>query len=131
MAARFDTDAFSFSIDAEPSICYPLSKFFYDNLQMVPKCLRYNGISYEPSEKLMAGFLERIGWGDAIEADIPDYTEILCTDGNTVDMYTRSNHCLRGVDLRFPSMMNVEFLPQPLFGAAGTLYILERVINRF
>ena len=131
LAARFDTDAFSFSIDAEPSICYPLAKFFYDNLQMVPRCLRYNGISYKPSEELMDGFLKEIGWSDAMDADIPDYTEILCTDGNTVDMYVRSGHCLRGVDLRFPSMMNVEFLPQPLFGAAGTLYILERVINRF
>ncbi|MBR4227091.1 MAG: hypothetical protein IKR86_10090 [Candidatus Methanomethylophilaceae archaeon] len=131
MAARFDTDAFSFSIDAEPSICYPLSRFFYDNLQMVPRCLRYNGVSYEPSERMMAGFLEMIGRADALEAEVPEYAEILCTDGNTADMYARSNHCLRGVDLRFPSMMNVEFLPQPLFGAVGTLYILERVINRF
>ncbi len=131
MAARFDTDAFSFSIDAEPSICYPLAKFFYDNLQMVPRCLRYNGVSYGPSEALMGEFLERIGWSDALDADVPDYTEILCADGNTADMYSRSGHCLRGVDLRFPSMMSVEFLPQPLFGAVGTLYILERVINRF
>ncbi|MBR2255631.1 MAG: hypothetical protein IJ856_07500, partial [Candidatus Methanomethylophilaceae archaeon] len=131
MAARFDTDAFSFSIDAEPSICYPLAKFFYDNLQMVPRCLRFNGISYGPSEKLMGEFLDGIGWSQAMDADIPDYTDILCTDGNTAHMYARSGHCLRGVDLRFPSMMNVEFLPQPLFGAVGTLYILERVINRF
>jgi hypothetical protein len=79
----------------------------------------------------MEKFLDSIGWSGALDADVPDYTEILCADGNTADMYARSGRCLRGVDLRFPSMMNVEFLPQPLFGAAGTLYILERVINRF
>lgn len=131
LAARFDTDTFGYIIDAEPSICYPLAKFFYDNLQMVPRCLRYNGISYAPSEKLMDSFLAKIGMPEALDAEVPDYAEIICTDGNTVDMYTRSDHSLRGVDLRFPSMMNVEFLPQPLFGAVGALYILERVVNRF
>ncbi len=131
LAARFDTDTFGYIIDAEPSIAYPLAKFFYDNLQMVPKCLRYNGISYPPSERLVSTFLEKIKMQDTLNADVPDYAEIICTDGNTVDMYTRSDHSLRGVDLRFPSMMNVEFLPQPLFGAVGTLYILERVVNRF
>lgn len=131
MAARFDTDGFGFVIDAEPSIAYPLARFFYDNLQMVPRCIRYNGMSYAPAEKLMSVFLEEKGLSDVLDAPVPDYAEILCTDGNTVDMYTRSDHCLRGVDLRFPSMMNVEFLSQPLFGAQGALYILERVINRF
>ena len=131
LAARFDTDAFGYIIDAEPSICYPLAKFFYDNLQMVPKCLRYNDISYAPSERLMEDFLDGIGMKNVLDTDVPDYAEIICTDGNTVDMYTRANHSLRGVDLRFPSMMNTEFLPQPLFGATGALYILERVVNRF
>ena len=131
LAARFDTDAFKFCIDAEPSICYPLARFFYDNLQMVPACLRYDGVSYPPAENLMKEFLGRIGRSEALDGDVPDYVEILCTDGNTADMYMRSRHCLRGVDLRFPSMMNTEFLPQPLFGAIGALYILERVVNRF
>lgn len=131
MAARFDTDAFGFGIDAEPSIAYPLARFFYDNLQMVPRCIRYNGISYGPSEKLMDEFLRERHLEGVLNADVPEYVEILCTDGNTADMHQRSRHCLRGVDLRFPSMMNVEFIPQPLFGAAGALYILERVINRF
>lgn len=131
LAARFDTDAFGFVIDAEPSIAYPLAKFFYDNLQMVPKCIRYNGISNPLSEALVSKLLDRIGMTEALEVDIPDYAEIICTDGNTVDMYARSGHAMRGVDLRFPSMMSVEFLQQPLFGAQGALYILERVINRF
>lgn len=131
MAARFDTDTFGFAIDAEPSVAYPLTRFFYDNLQMVPKALSYNGISYGPAEELMSSFLEERGMPEALDAEVPDYVEILCTDGNTADMYQRSKHCLRGVDLRFPSMMNVEFLPQPVFGAVGALYLLERVINRF
>lgn len=131
LAARFDTDTFGFAVDAEPSIAYPLTRFLYDNLQMVPRSVSYNGISWGPAEERMSRFLEERGMSDVLGADIPDYTEVVCTDGNTADMYQRSNHCLRGVDLRFPSMMNVEFLPQPLFGAAGALYILERVVNRF
>ena len=131
LAARFDTDSFGFAIDAEPSIAYPLTRFFYDNLQMVPRSIRYNGISHAPSERMMSSFLEEHDMTGVLDAEVPDYIEILCTDGNTVDVYQRSKHCLRGVDLRFPSMMNVEFLPQPLFGAVGALYILERVINRF
>ena len=131
MAARFDTDTFGFAIDAEPSIAYPLARFLYDNLQMVPRSIGYNGISHKQSEDAMAAFLSEHGMTDVLGADIPDYVEILCTDGNTADIHQRSGHCLRGVDLRFPSMMNVEFLPQPVFGAAGTMYILERVVNRF
>lgn len=131
MAARFDTDAFGFAIDAEPSIAYPLTRFFYDNLQMVPVSIRYNGISHQGCEARMSEFLAEHEMTEVLDAEVPDYVEILCTDGNTVDMCQRSKHCLRGVDLRFPSMMNVEFLPQPLFGAVGALYILERVINRF
>lgn len=131
LAARFDTDSFGFAIDAEPSIAYPLTRFFYDNLQMVPRSIRYNGISHPPSEEMMSSFLAEHGMSDVLGAEVPDYVEILCTDGNTADMHQRSKHCLRGVDLRFPSMMNVEFLPQPLFGAVGALYLLERVINRF
>ena len=131
LAARYDTDAFGFIIDAEPSIAYPLAKFFYDNLQMVPRCIRYNDISYAPAEKLMEDFLSGIHMEEVLDAPVPDYAEIICTDGNTVDMYVHSRHSLRGVDLRFPSMMNVEFLPQPLFGAVGALYLLERTVNRF
>ncbi len=131
MAARFDTDTFGYAIDAEPSIAYPLARFFYENLQMVPRSVRFNGIPHPRAEALTASFLEEIGMPEALGAEEPDYVEILCTDGNTVQIHERSGHCLRGVDLRFPSMMNVEFIPQPLFGAAGALYILERVVNRF
>lgn len=131
LAARFDTDSFGFDIDAEPSIAYPLARFFYDNLQMVPRRIQYNGISYGPSEVLMDSFLRGRGMSDVMDAEEPEYVEILCCDGNTADMYMRSGHCLRGVDLRFPSMMNVEFIPQPVFGAMGAMYLLERVINRF
>lgn len=131
MAARFDTDTFGFAIDAEPSIAYPLARFFYDNLQMVPRAISYNGISHGPSEAMMSRFLREAGMPEALGASEPDYVEILCTDGNTAQIYERSKHCLRGVDLRFPSMMNVEFLQQPVFGAQGALYILERVVNRF
>lgn len=130
-AARFDTDGFTFAIDAEPSIAYPLSRFFYDDLQMVPACVRYDGMSYAPAEARMSEFLEKTGFSDALDAPVLDYAEIVCTDGNTAQMYERSRHCLRGVDLRFPSMMNVEFLPQPVFGAQGAMYLLERVVNRF
>jgi len=131
LAATFDTDSFGFEIDAEPSIAYPLCKFFYDNLQMVPRCIRYNDTGYGPSEKLMDSFLEKIGMKEVLGAEDPEYVEIFCSDGNTADLHERSHNCLRGVDMRFPSSMDVDFLSQPLFGAQGALYILERVVNRF
>ena len=131
LSAYFDTDTFGFVIDAEPSIAYPLARFFYDNLQMLPRVIRYNDMSHETSERLMAEFLEEHGMAYALTAEMPDYVEILCTDGNTCNMYQRSKHCLRGVGLRFPNMVDSQFLPQPIFGAVGALYILERVINRF
>ena len=131
LTSYFDTDTFGFVIDAEPSIAYPLTRFFYDNLQMIPRVIRYNDMSNEKSEQLMLEFLEEHDMTYALTAEMPDYVEILCTDGNTCNMYQRSKHCLRGVGLRFPNMMDSQFLPQPIFGPQGALYILERVINRF
>ena len=129
--ARFSVDTLEFAVDAEPSIAYPLTCFLYKGLQMYPVCVRFNGMSHEASENLMREFLEERGMADALGADMPDHVDVICTDGNTANLYQRSNRCLRGLDLRFPSMMNSLFLQQPIFGAQGALYILERVVNRF
>lgn len=131
MSSRSGTDTLCFAVDAEPSIALPLAEFFYKDLRMVPKSIRYNGMSYAPAEDALVSFLEARGLSHVLGAEIPGYVDILCTDGNTADVAQHTGHCMRGVDLRFPSAMTVDFLPQTIFGAMGALYILERVVNRF
>ncbi len=131
LAARYGTTGYSFAIDADPCVLYPLTKWLSDNMEMVPVALRANGIPFEYAEEKLREYLERKELTQVMDQMPPEFTDVVMTDGNTAQIYERSQHCRRGVDLKFPSMMNVEFLSQPIYGALGSMYILERIVNRF
>lgn len=131
LAMRYGVDGYSLAVDCDPSAAYPLVSWLYEDLKIIPAYVRTNGVPYGPAEEKLRAFLEERDLSDVLMADLPDFVDLFVSDGNTAIMYERSGHCRRGIDIGFPSMMNVDFMEQPIYGPLGAMYLLERAVNRF
>ncbi|AMK14497.1 nitrogenase component 1 type oxidoreductase [methanogenic archaeon mixed culture ISO4-G1] len=128
-SARIEVKGRTFAIDADPSTAYPLTKWLYESLAMVPVSIRSNGEDCGPLEHSLSTFLEQNHLGNCLDSEVPDFVDCMICDGNTAKLYELSKHCRRGVDVCFPSIQNVDFRESPVLGCRGAMYLLDRIMN--
>lgn len=128
-AARADIKGKSFAIDADLSVACPLTIWLFESLSMVPCSVGFNGTRNEEAESLLSTFLQENHLENTLNAELPDYLDTYICDGNTAQLYEKSKHCRRGLDIGYPSIQNVDFRNSPIIGVHGVMYLLDRIMN--
>ena len=128
-ASRISVRGRTFAVDADPSVAYPLTKWLFETLSMVPASVAFNGESFAPAEDSLSTFLHQNGLQACLGAEPPDYLDVMFCNGNTAQLYELPGNCRRGVDVCFPSIQNVDFRESPVLGCRGALYLLDRVMK--
>lgn len=118
-----------FTITADSSVAYPLTKWLYEYLCMLPV-----SVSVDPGEdshlvSSLVGFLDSAGLKDAWNSDPAQSVDFLFADGHTADTQKMIGSCGKGIDIAMPSLTNVNFIPRPIFGIAGCMYILDEIFG--
>lgn len=128
-AMRADLKGDTFAIDKDASVAYPLARWMFESFSMVPVSIRLYDSKYGRSEEILGEFLKEHDLENTINAELPEFVNMILCDGNTAMLEQASKHCRKGIDIRFPSVANVDFRPSPIFGAKGAMYLLDRIIN--
>lgn len=119
-----------FTIMTDSSIMYPLTRWLYNYLCMVPI-----SISADPgADKNMVNstikFLEEAGLKEALYTDpAANKVDFMFTDGQTAETQMMMGTCRKGVDIALPNLSRANFIPRPIYGLNGSLYILDEVFN--
>jgi len=120
----------TFSINADPSVAYPLTKWLYSYLGMMPIAITSTHVGATKIDKKLTNFLEEINCSNAREINIPDViSDIIFADGNTIAMMQGKEITRVGIEIALPSSGYINIIPRTLLGTNGALYILEQIVN--
>lgn len=119
-----------FSVKAEASVAYAVTKWLCAYLGMVPA-----SVSVLPGgdaffiQKLGA-FLDGIRCRKALEAPIIETpAHILLADGNTIAELKLYGQRFCGIEIALPSLGYIDVTGKTLFGGDGALFLLEQILN--
>ncbi len=118
-----------FTIMADSSVTYPLMRWLYSYLCMIPV-----SISVDPGEdKKMTNaimeFLDDAGLKESWNADPANKVDFIFTDGHTAETQAMMGKCKKGVDISMPNLSRANFIPRPIYGLNGSMFILDEVFN--
>jgi len=118
-----------FTIMADSSVAYPLTKWLHEYLCMVPA-----SISVDPGEddkmvSCIVGFLREIGLREAWNSDPAQKVDFVFTDGHTAESQVMIGTCRKGIDIAMPTLYRVNFIPRPVYGINGSMYILDEIFS--
>lgn len=119
-----------FAVMTDSSAALPLTKWLYSYLNMVPA-----SVSVDPGEDAdltgkVASFLRDAGLGDAWGSD-PEASEVhfVFSDGHTAGAMEIAGACRKGVDIMAPNISSINMLPRPIYGMAGSMYLLDEIFS--
>ena len=119
-----------FAVMADSSVLLPLTKWLYSYLSMIPVFLEV-----EPGEDLncmrsLDAFLDRAGLRGSLDRDIAKAEPyFVLADGHMSETLRLMGVCKAGVDLSAPDLSHFSFIPKPVMGALGSMYILDEIFN--
>ena len=118
-----------FTVMADGSVAYPLTKWLYEYLCMLPV-----SISADPGEdksmvSSLIGFLDDAGLKEAWNSDPAQKVDFMFADGHTAETQAMIGSCGKGVDIAMPSLTNINFIPRPIFGINGCMYLLDEIFG--
>ena len=124
------TKGIRFAVMADSSVLLPLTKWLHSYLSMIPVFLEA-----EPGEDLgcmrsLDAFLDCSGLKGSIGRDIAKAEPyFVLADGHMSEALRLMGVCKAGVDLSAPDLSHFSFIPKPVMGALGSMYILDEVFN--
>ncbi|MCL2147839.1 MAG: nitrogenase component 1 [Methanomassiliicoccaceae archaeon] len=118
-----------FTAMADSSVVFPLTKWLYDYLCMVPA-----SISVDPGEdsgmvSSLTGFLGGIGLRDAWNSDPAQRVDYMFSDGHTAESRVMLGGCKKGIEVAMPTLYRVNFIPRPVYGINGAMYLLDEIFS--
>jgi len=119
----------SFSACGDASIVFPLTKWLYEYLSMMPIAVCTDEGSYKPAEEGLKEFLSSIGASDAFGKEPVQGSDFVFADGNTAKLMEFSGVSQNGIDIGLPSLEHNNVLPRPLLGAKGAMYLIDEIIR--
>lgn len=119
----------TFKVETDPSVACSLTRWLYDDLGLVPVSVLCDRGTL-PAE-ILSGFLDERGFEGVFGCESAKNPYYSFCDGNTAQLEELSGVCHRGVDIMFPSKLNVDFRPSPIFGPTGAMYLLDRIVNPY
>ena len=120
--------ASSISVCGDASMAYPLVKWLYDCMSLMPVSVCVDKGGHVDSIKGLNRFLSSIDADDSL-CEEPQGCDLLFADGNTVKVMTLSGVCKRGIDIGLPSLDHSNMLQKPVIGAKGAMYLLDEILR--
>jgi len=122
----------TFGIRADSSIALALSKWLIDYLGMAPVAIDISPGEYVPHLNSLKMLLNNNGFSDVLLKSLNvERPDIVFADGHTAMMMERAGACHIGVNISPPSLERFNFIPRPIFGPQGSMYLLDEIINGF
>ena len=116
----------TFSVAAEGSLAYPVTRFLYSYLGLLPVALR-TGLDTSFSAEI-SQFIEENGLSVSEEAfDTP--ADVMLADGNSVASAIFRGLIPEGFDIVRPGRRIVRIKERPVLGLGGTMRLLDSVMN--
>jgi len=124
------TKGIRFAIMADSSILLPLTKWLYSYLSMIPVFLEAEPGEDEGCMRSLDHFLDDRGLRVSLERDISKAEPyFVLADGHMSETMRLMGVCKAGVDLSAPDLSHFSFIPKPVMGVLGSMYILDEIFN--
>jgi nitrogenase molybdenum-iron protein alpha/beta subunit len=119
-----------FVVQAEGSLAYPLTRWLYEYLGMVPLAVQFT----EPESNFarpLQDYLADIGCDAAWNAvlDREQLPEVVLGSQELIARIRSLGRPVAGVEIGLPAGLYIDVLPKKLLGAEGALFIIEQVLN--
>jgi nitrogenase molybdenum-iron protein alpha/beta subunit len=124
------TKCVRFAVVADSSIMLPLTKWLYSYLCMIPVYLDAEPGEDKESMDVLNAFIDSEGIRGAVCRDITESDPyFVFADGHMAETMKLMGSCKVGVDIAAPNLSNFSFIPKPVLGALGSMYILDEIFN--
>jgi nitrogenase molybdenum-iron protein alpha/beta subunit len=121
--------AAGFALRADGSVALPLTQWLYDYLGMVPVAVALEESTPGQAAGLRA-YLEGIGCADAWQAAAAEsMPDVVFGGEDFIGGFRARGLPVVGIDLALPARAGIELIPRCSLGAAGALWLLERILN--
>jgi nitrogenase molybdenum-iron protein alpha/beta subunit len=119
-----------FSVKAEASAAYSLTKWLCGYLGMVPAAISILPDSDEGFSEKLRDFLAGIHYEKTLEnAIIETPTHVLFADGNTIAELRLYGQQFCGIEIALPVLGYLDITEKTIFGGQGALFLLEQILN--
>jgi nitrogenase molybdenum-iron protein alpha/beta subunit len=119
-----------FSVRAESSTAYALTKWLCTYLGMIPASVSLLSDTDDRFTAKLTDFLTGIRRAEALEASILDTpAQIVFADGGLIAQMKIAGTADCGVEIALPSLGYLDVLPKTLFAGQGALFLLEQLMN--
>jgi nitrogenase molybdenum-iron protein alpha/beta subunit len=119
-----------FSLKAEGSVAYALTKWLCAYLGMIPASVSVLPETDTSFTQKLEDFLCGIHYADVLRNPIIETpTHIVLADGNTISELRVSGQKFCGIEIALPSLGYMDITEKYLLGEKGALFLLEQIIN--
>ncbi|MDR3160525.1 MAG: nitrogenase component 1 [Spirochaetaceae bacterium] len=119
-----------FSIRAEASTAYALTRWLCGYLGMIPAAISVLPGADGPSLKKLEDFLEGIHYREVLDQPVLEReTHLLFADGNTIAALKLAGKTFCGIEIALPSLGYLDITGKALLGETGALFLLEQIMN--
>ncbi|MDR1411198.1 MAG: oxidoreductase [Spirochaetaceae bacterium] len=119
-----------FSVKAEASVAYAVTKWLCAYLGMIPASVSVLPGGDASFIQKLGTFLAGIRCGKALEAPIIETpAHILLADGNTIAELKLYGQRFCGIEIALPSLGYIDIAGKTFFGGDGALFLLEQILN--
>lgn len=113
-------------MDCESSIAFPLTVWMVEKFGLVPRSVTPLDDAYRPE---LSGYLEDLGFSDALDAPIPESPDVVFTDGVEAGYGMMSRTPTSYIPIRIPFLRNIDLLERCVIGTRGCRYLLDEMLN--
>ncbi len=120
----------TFVLQAEGSLAYPLTRWLYEYLGMVPLAVQISDPASSYAGALR-DYLAAIGCGGAWQAALgrEQLPAVVLGSQELIARIGSLGRPVAGVEIGLPGGLYIDVLPKRLLGAEGALFIVEQVLN--
>ncbi|MDD4245447.1 MAG: nitrogenase component 1, partial [Candidatus Methanomethylophilaceae archaeon] len=113
------------------SVLLPLIGWLYDYLGMIPASVTPDPGGDEETAVKIRSLLKSMGMEDAWRSDPAlRKADFAFADGHTAEMLEMTGRCFNGIDIGYPSLARTRFLPRPIYGLSGAMYLLDEIFSK-
>ena len=118
----------TFAVQGEPSMAFPLARWLYDYLGMLPVAIETPGTEKTKLRARLNEWLESIGCGDAWQRPwLPEQPDLVFADGSEAAHARSIGH--GGIELMLPTGAYLDIVPKAMLGVAGSCWLAEQVLR--